>query len=520
MMNRDILIIFNEQELAETVQEILQTELSDEPNKIVVDSVRNRIEAERKLEARKYELLITYLDIPPERKRSREPEAGLSLLRSLEDKQIRIPSILVSSSHNPKLTYSTQDLFECKIVFMDPAEEFEKKLICYSKKALMKKQPGYDQELVKESCRGDVDIILDLDKINWSYKLKGIGVEYEDYGVLDIDANKMRDLVILSRQIGEIKTNWESSFKNIGKDLMQEIFQKNQIFNAHFFDLINRVGGRENARIRFIVEKEIHPLALEALIQPESQYWMIDTPVYRKLMVPGEKSALFHDKETRTGPINCLIIESDYYGDVPGMKDPTGRDLHLVRLRNVNQESQMLEDFLRDNKSRFKIDQIKRINKESEEIKNGTSFAEFVKNTLEGECWHLVHYAGHSVYINNGERRSDGFIFFPGDIVEPINIELFARWLRKTRFVYLSSCQSCEENFAFELAQNKIPAILGFRWDVDDDQAADHAKAFYRKLFQHRSLEKAFMKSRRKMYQAHREGKVWASPVLILQITN
>jgi hypothetical protein len=94
--------------------------------------------------------------------------------------------------------------------------------------------------------------------------------------------------------------------------------------------------------------------------------------------------------------------------------------------------------------------------------------------------------------------------------------------LRETRLLYLSSCQSCEENFAFELADKDIPAVIGFRWPVNNFKAREHARTFYQHLFKERSLERAFLRTRQDMHskymqESDRMDKSWAASMLILQ---
>ena len=64
---------------------------------------------------------------------------------------------------------------------------------------------------------------------------------------------------------------------------------------------------------------------------------------------------------------------------------------------------------------------------------------------------------------------------------------------------------------------NSIPAILGFRWDLDDEHAVHHAAAFYEELTSSGILEDAFVKARNALFCRHETNRIWASPVLVLQ---
>jgi hypothetical protein len=127
-----------------------------------------------------------------------------------------------------------------------------------------------------------------------------------------------------------------------------------------------------------------------------------------------------------------------------------------------------------------------------------------------------VHYAGHSLYAED----KTGYVFFPGEkFAEAVKIDVFSQHLRnaQVRFVYLSSCQSSEDDFVFQLANNLVPAILGFRWKIDDNKAKDYALKFYEYLFKHRSLEQAFLEARRYVHDKYEDNRIWALPLLILQ---
>jgi len=72
----------------------------------------------------------------------------------------------------------------------------------------------------------------------------------------------------------------------------------------------------------------------------------------------------------------------------------------------------------------------------------------------------------------------------PGE-AEGMAVETFARGAADTgaKLVYLSSCKGSSANTVASLAQRSVPYGLGFRWDVDDEGAAEFAALFYDELF-------------------------------------
>ena len=134
-----------------------------------------------------------------------------------------------------------------------------------------------------------------------------------------------------------------------------------------------------------------------------------------------------------------------------------------------------------------------------------------------------MHFAGHS-FFEGAAKNDPGGLIFPGQPPKVVRIREFAQWLNaaETRFVYLSSCHSSDAEVAFELAEEGVPTVIGFRWDVEDDWAAEYAQSFYDRLFYDQpslpSLEHAFLCARKEMNARHSESRIWAAPTMIHQI--
>ncbi|WP_162532219.1 CHAT domain-containing protein [Candidatus Scalindua japonica] len=479
-------------------------------------------------------LVITHLNIPIDNKSplNEDEKRGFVFLKWLENEKHNIPSILISDASNPELYNAAQKIAGCKLV--PTSEKMEDDLLEFAKKEL-----GTQEEKKEKRKIVNLDINLNFDQNAGSYVLKGVGFPYEDHGNLKIDLEMMEDLVKRSRNIEDIrKSRWEEELQAVGKILIKEIFVKNRTLHEHFYAQIGKGIGIENAKIRFLIEKGANPIFLEALYSADeisNNYWMLETPITRRLQnVETLGYPLFHDDETNEGPINCLIIEADSHGFV-GMKDEEGEDMVLPELKNIEYEADFLHEFFCNSKESVKTGKVFKIecshNNSGSEIivtKNNkeysykfsaeNSFEEYVENILKSETWHLVHFAGHSFC----DQKGNGFVFFPGKAKSPIPIEItdFAKLLRvtKCRFIYLSSCHSSNEDFVFELARNKVPSAIGFRWKIDDDKAKELAKIFYEYLFKLKSLEYALLEARTKMRKLDSDNKIWAAPMLIMQM--
>lgn len=474
-----------------------------------------------------YRLVIAYLGLPTNARapRNDKDQRGLALLQALKTIDPQVPSILISPIEEPSLFRQLQVLGEPIPELVREDSGMFDVIVGFSTSVISGLQTSLPTKRLRVTVTlrpGDGGNIF-----GWAISVLNTGESYQ--GTLNIREQALQDIVDESIDHPLIKDypRWERALQRIGRRLREEIFNDNFDFRDRFSELLGSTG---NAEICFDISRDVHPALLEAMIEPDRikegtdarahttpRFWMLKAPVYRRLLRGdgGERYPLFHGK-ART-PINCLIIESDVNGIVPLIRDSDGRSLALGKLENVAKEAEWLQQYLTTMKPSFGLGDIRRINRE-EADKLGVSMKELVKSTFQGPIeWHLVHYAGHCYYDAN---EKSGFLFFPGDpFIDPLHLADFSAWLRKTRFVYLSGCESSEEDFVFELARNSIPAVFGFRWKIRDKLAVEFTKSFYTNLLERtRSLEYAFLLARREMRSKFVNERIWAAPILILQI--
>jgi CHAT domain-containing protein len=173
----------------------------------------------------------------------------------------------------------------------------------------------------------------------------------------------------------------------------------------------------------------------------------------------------------------------------------------------------LLETYLKNNAPPGMIRKVTRLAKEF--LPEKTTFTDWVYQVLKEGPWHLIHYAGHSFVNDDG----DGYLFFPGpNLPNPVKISTLKPYMcdvAKVRFMYLSSCKSSKDDFIFQLASQGVPAILGFRWSIEDEKAKEFALEFYKDLFEFRSLDRAFLDARCYVHK-YPDNRIWAAPMLIL----
>jgi hypothetical protein len=504
-MSVNILLTCDNRDEADYIEDTLLESLGKDVSVKVADS---EPKAKEKLEKRAYDLLITNLHKTP---LEVHEERGFAFLRTLEDEGKKIPSVLLVTAADRKLIDAIRGLSRCDHMFQG-ATGWEDELIEKCKKMLG--WDVYEQEKGEQESRLDLDISLDLNRNTGVCSFSGVNVECEfPMQDLVISGDRMKELVDRSKWIEGRHPKWQEELKYIGKELMTQIFGNNRRVADFFFQQRGKLGALENIRIRFIVEENVHPLALEALFglcEACDDYWMLHSPIYRTVRkYPGLRAPLFQESSTREEPINCLIIEADTHGEV----EINHHSRNLEKLKNLKGECNFLEGYLKQNGERFKVGRVERIDKDKV---GKRSFADTVADTLKSGAWHLVHYAGHSYYDSN---HNEGFVFFPEKFAEKVEISTFGKWLRDAdnRFIYLSSCHSSEEDFVFALASHRVPAIVGFRWDIDDDKAEKYTRSFYMRLFERKSLEYAFLESRKYMHDNYEENLIWAAPMLVIQ---
>jgi hypothetical protein len=530
-MNNSILIVFRDYSELILTRDTLREGLSDEYGYVQIDLETNVDQAITCFYAKAYQLVVSDNHIPQNKSSAINESANLGLELLKEVSKNKIPSILVLPGDNQELQNEVKQLSRCIII--NKGTKYGDQLLQLSK-FLLNILPD-----IKKT--GYVKLELDLDKNQWRYTITSDGLDKNiiGKGLLTINSEKMVDLIKRTSNIQHIY-DWNSELNSIGKTLFEEIIKNNYKFSKDFNTVRTLIDDDNNIRIHFGVERKIHPVLLEAL-REEDKILMLDCPIFRSIDVSGTYNNIFRQDGKKREPINCLIIESDVRGDVQvGNKLVRFRDLS-----NIKSEADWLENYFLQNYKEFNIGRIgvaRRTKKEEKffeevyeytekegkkvrkQMSTGSSFIAQLREIIGLHSWELLHYAGHSYYDDQTVR---GYIILPPDPFAKeftkgaVEVMEFSQWLRppcNTQLVFLSSCHSSEENFVFELAFNKIPGIIGFRWDIDDDKALIYAQNFYTHLFkENMTLEYAFLEARRDMHGKYEENRIWAAPMLIMQ---
>lgn len=153
-----------------------------------------------------------------------------------------------------------------------------------------------------------------------------------------------------------------------------------------------------------------------------------------------------------------------------------------------------------------------------------TNFRRALRGELEEE-FHLLHYSGH--FISKEQGRSAGFLFGHEGRTELFNLTMLENALERTklRLAFLSSCKSGaheSDQLAYHLGaahtalRRGVPAVIGMRWPITDDDALLISQAFYLSLAGGRSPEDALWKARREVKANLGDDSIlWAAPVML-----
>ena len=357
-------------------------------------------------------------------------------------------------------------------------------------------------------------------RTSWRIHRKGRDV-FEDSGELYVEESELKRLIRKSTELEDRvqRGGWQSELSDIGSDLNRLLFESswtNRKLWTKFVDHRARVGGVENTRVRVTLNDDTHPVLIEALKdEDDPSYWMLKAPISRRYDLPGARYPLFKDHPSREGPINVLVIDADpSAGNVPD--DEWARD--FAPLPEIDREASDLVTIFetaRDRGGRGGV--VDRLS--VARIDDDPVAAVFAK--LSERHWHVVHFAGHGVW--SAARKEAGLVLVPerGGV---LRVEDLANKLIGTQFLFLNSCRSADSYFVMHAVRQYVPAVLGFRWSVSDKGGADFARAFYAALFDgtrasYKYLEYAFMHARRIIHDRDSSDPTWASPVLVMQLS-
>jgi CHAT domain-containing protein len=481
---------------------------------LLVEELSDEAQAKIQLAKNLHQLAIVHNDLAADENSIAEAGRGTRLLKWLHENGSSTAKALICSVESSADLFVPEDttILRAGSDFIQQLTGMLKNLMTPAKQAAAKR-PSY------------VRVTVDLDEEGHApYSLEGEGDSYQGSTgrCLTIDREKLKRLARRSKDIKLPSDTWSNDWLNLGQDVWDQVLRGDVGF---WGALQNGLGHVDNdiQRMKFCfrISPALHPIAVEAIAStentPDPDWWALKTPIYRSFhqQPPQMRGPLFNClRKADSYNINCLIIQADVSGVVHGFESrPDG--LKLDRLLHIAQETQEIERILRKHCSgrTLAVD----LN-----FSAGEPFKDVISNLLKEEQWHIIHFAGHSFFDNKTRK---GYIFFPGSEVgsppETIAVADFCSELKGTQFFYLSSCKNIQADLILTLGENGIPSAAGYRWDVDDEKAAEYATKLYQQIFSERDsclqhcLQHAFVETRKCMYKKYPDDPIWASPILL-----
>ena len=152
------------------------------------------------------------------------------------------------------------------------------------------------------------------------------------------------------------------------------------------------------------------------------------------------------------------------------------------------------------------------------------------RKALQDEPYHIVHYVGHSDFVNRPDGSGEGVLFLEhpdhGRAV-PVDSTMLANLLSdqsQLQLVVLNSCEGARTTLtdpyagvATTLIQLGVPAVVAMQFEISDEAAIVFAEELYTNLIGRQvPIDAAVADARRAIYVEVNQIE-WATPVLFLR---
>ncbi|MGH7069548.1 MAG: CHAT domain-containing protein [Acetobacteraceae bacterium] len=253
---------------------------------------------------------------------------------------------------------------------------------------------------------------------------------------------------------------------------------------------------------------------------PKKDFVRALSPVARRIhLSPGAVIHKASAEDSRPQPLNgpVLFVQSDAHGKLvgSGITFRKSDELALDKLEGLEAE-------LRGARSAWK-----RKNKPIRSIKlrvrscHGDALKQLCRALSPPDKElrpQILHFAGHSVCHDRGEL----YLVLPGSqdgALKLVDFKDFANLVKETelRLLILSSCESTSPQAVFRVAQCGVPAVIGFRWEVPDQEAAHFTACLHERLATGDPLACAFHSAVQQVRAKYPGSLAFASAMLVTQ---
>ncbi|WP_024512244.1 CHAT domain-containing protein [Bradyrhizobium sp. ARR65] len=345
----------------------------------------------------------------------------------------------------------------------------------------------------------------------WKERLQELEDEFRKWALLQRDGSKRF----------RYTDYWDRTFERVGKQLAEQL-DKDKL-RSWIAQCVQQVDDLKRVHFRFSLVADKfdapHPyvhVPFELLYDTDkSDFIRSLAPVARRMCLNAASmiAAPLASAQTFTGPL--LFIKSNAHGsyEIPGTRFKGDPELVLSPLESLDTEFEEVTAARAQAKTARSPPLLL-------ELEAGSDSLSALEKALQpaGQSLEIVHFTGHSVQADDGNV----YLILPGrkpGQLLPIAISEFASLARDAgvHLVVLSSCQSSTPDAVFRLAQAGIPAVIGFRWEVDDSEAPCFTGHLHRSLADAIPLARAFHGALCEVRRAYPGSPTFASPMLVVQ---
>jgi hypothetical protein len=521
-MAQSVLIVHHEVEYHQIIREAVEEAWDPTARCVMVSNLDKAIERlAQQHRDEPYALLVTDREIARDAISPRDPTArvGFDLVDRAMEQDSRLYAVVLATRIDDETNRRVNRHPYCRAVSYEKIEDDLRSTLSQLKELQRRLDAGLPQAPVERppsfvhvSVRGAAKMceLSYFDK-NGSRKHVDGPIELND----ELLENLTQYAKHLKNALGESYDFWEFLLSEYGAKIDKALTFSTKVNAA----LIEAMSLADLASIVFCFHTDrLHfPILYEAL-RRNGRFCALESTFARRLHIEHLRGypLLWGAATGEKRPLRCLVIEANVKGKF--------RDTVLRPLPHLTSECDEIRKFdFRTGDRRREAKRPVEVTSVSSSNFDGAAFrAEVDAKLRQKEPWDVIHYAGHSIYEGEG-LEGKGYLFFPGEQggeVVAIPLDTFFNSLSHVGLVYLSSCQSSSESIVFGLADQSVPAIIGFRWPIRDDLALAFAKGFYEAIIVNgMHLGPAFVAGRRNLNANFPRTPHWFAPVLVVQNT-
>jgi hypothetical protein len=518
-MAQSALIVHHEVEYHQIIREAIEEAWDPAARCVMVSNQDKAIDRLGQQQQQPYGLLVTDRDIARDATSPRDPNAhaGLDLVDRAAAQNSRLFAVVLATHIDDETNRRINRHPYCRAVSYEKIEDDLRSTINQLKELQRRLDAGLPPTPVERppsfvhvSVRGTAKMCeLTYFDRNGSRKHVDGPIELDDVLLQRLT----RYTKYLKDTLGNDYRNWEFMLSECGANIDKALTHSTKV-NAALIEVMS-LADLDRIVFCFHTDRLHFPIFYEALHR-NGKFCALESTFARRLHVEQLRGypLLWGAAAGERQLLRCLVIEANVKGRFG--------DTILRPLSHLSSECDEIRKFdHRTGNRRHEATRLVEITSVSTSDFGAAAFrAEVDAQLRRNGPWDVIHYAGHSIYEGEG-LEGQGYLFYPAERdgeVEAIPLDAFINSLSHVGLVYLSSCQSSSESIVFGLADQSVPAIIGFRWPIRDDLALAFARGFYEAIVvggMH--LGPAFVAARRELNKEKTPH--WFAPVLIVQNT-